>query len=74
MEIMPIHDRRDEKYRITITDITELKKAEEELYGSEDKFRLLFDKSTDMISLSEISEDGLPGKYIEINEVGLKRI
>jgi PAS domain S-box-containing protein len=27
-----------------------------------------------MISLSEISEDGLPGKYIEINEVGLKRL
>ena len=74
MEIMPIHDKRDEKYRITITDITELKKAEEALYESEDKFRLLFDKSTDMISLSEISEDGLPGKYIEINEVGLKRL
>ena len=74
MEIMPIPDKPDEKYRITITDITELKKAEEALHESEDKFRSLFDKSTDMITLSEISEDGLPGKYIEINEVGLKRL
>ncbi|MGZ7048046.1 MAG: PAS domain S-box protein, partial [Methanobacterium sp.] len=31
MEIMPIHDNGDEKYRIIITDITERKKAEEEL-------------------------------------------
>ena len=27
-----------------------------------------------MISLSEIKENGLPGKYIEVNEVGLKRL
>ena len=74
MEIMHISDKPDEKYRITLTDITELKKAEEALHESEDKFRSLFDKSTDMISLSEISEDGLPGKYIEINEVGFKRL
>ncbi|MGZ7109513.1 MAG: ATP-binding protein [Methanobacterium sp.] len=38
------------------------------------KYHELFDKSTDMISLSEINEDGMPGKYIEINEVGLKRL
>ncbi|MCZ3366969.1 MULTISPECIES: PAS domain S-box protein [Methanobacterium] len=55
-------------------DITERKKSEEELKESEAKYRELFDKSTDMISLSEINEDSLPGKYIELNEVGLKRL
>ena len=52
----------------------ELEKAYSSLKESEIKFKELFDKSTDMISLSEITEDGLPGKYIEINEVGLKRL
>ncbi|MGB9978223.1 PAS domain S-box protein [Methanobacterium sp.] len=52
----------------------ELEKAYKSLKESEAKYRELFDKSTDMISLSEINEDGMPGKYIEVNEVGLKRL
>ncbi|HML05443.1 MAG TPA: PAS domain S-box protein [Methanobacterium sp.] len=69
-------------------DITERKKTEEalkeslaskskilnDLKESEAKYRELFDKSTDMISLSKINEDGSPGKYIEVNEIGLKRL
>ncbi len=35
MEIIPIHDKPDEKYRIIITDITERKKAEDELRENE---------------------------------------
>lgn len=44
------------------------------LKENEAKYRGLFDNATDMISLSEINEDCLPGKYIEVNEVGLKRL
>ncbi|MGB9980468.1 PAS domain S-box protein [Methanobacterium sp.] len=44
------------------------------LKESEEKFRLIFNNANDMISLSEIKKDGMPGKYIEINEVGVKRL
>ena len=44
------------------------------LKESEEKFRLIFNNANDMISLSEIDENGMPGKYIEVNEVGVKRL
>jgi len=44
------------------------------LKESEEKFRLIFNKADDMISLSEIKENGMPGKYIEVNEVGRERL
>lgn len=44
------------------------------LKESEEKFRLIFNNANDMISLSEIDANGMPGKYIEINEVGVERL
>ena len=44
------------------------------LKESEEKFRLIFNNANDMISLSEIDNNGLPGKYIEINDVAAKRL
>lgn len=49
MEIMPLYDKEDEKYRIIITDITKRKKAEEELRKSEEKFRALVIASSDVV-------------------------
>jgi len=46
----------------------ELKKAYESLKESEEKFRELFNKATDTIVLSEVKENGMPGKFIEVNE------
>ncbi len=53
---------------------TELKEAYNSLKESEKKFRLIFNKANDMITLSELQENGMPGKYIEVNEVGIKRL
>jgi PAS domain S-box-containing protein len=55
-------------------DITERKKMEDALKESEEKYRELFDKANDMISLSEIKANGMPGNYIEVNDVGIKRL
>ncbi|MGB9978374.1 PAS domain S-box protein [Methanobacterium sp.] len=55
-------------------DITEIRRVEEALYDSEEKFREIFNKANDMISLNLMNEDGMPGRFIEINEVGIKRL
>ncbi len=71
----------DRAVQITFRDIserkrseTELKEAYKSLKESEEKFRLIFNKANDMITLSELQEDGMPGKYIEVNEVGIERL
>jgi|GEM_PF-1213860 len=57
----------------TTQDVTELKKTEKALIESEEKFREIFNNANDMISLNEMI-DGMPGKFIEVNEVGFKRL
>jgi PAS domain S-box len=52
----------------------ELEKAYNALKESEEKFRVIFTSANDMISLSRITEDDKPGRFIEINEVGIKRL
>ncbi|MFA5269393.1 MAG: PAS domain S-box protein [Methanoregula sp.] len=45
------------------------KRAEEELKESERKFREIFNNINDGIELHEMMDNGLPGKYREVNEV-----
>ena len=82
MEIMPIHDKPDEKYRIIITDITERKKAEEVLQKSEANYRNFFNNPLMGFALCEIitDENGEPVDfvYLQVNKAfekftGLKR-
>ena len=54
-------------------DITERKKAEKALVESENKFRELFNKANDAIVLIDISDDNVPGKFIEVNDIACKR-
>ncbi|MGZ7068718.1 MAG: PAS domain-containing protein, partial [Methanobacterium sp.] len=58
---------------VFLYDVTRRYKAEELLRMSEEKFREIFNNANDMISLNEMIE-GFPGKFIEINEVGIKRL
>lgn len=55
-------------------EVKDEKRVKEILNENEEKFRLIFNNANDMISLSEIDNEGMPGKYIEINEVGVKRL
>jgi len=52
----------------------ELEDAYEALSESEEKFRELFNRANDIITLSELTEDGMPGKFIEVNNAALQRL
>ncbi|WP_292369335.1 PAS domain S-box protein [Methanoregula sp. UBA64] len=53
---------------IASSDITEQKKAEDALRESEEKFRRIFNSTRDAIHIIEIKENGMPGKFIEVND------
>lgn len=57
-----------------MTKISDRKKIYEELKESEEKYRAVFDNASDMISLNLINENGLFGKFIDVNKVGIKRL
>ncbi len=57
-----------------VADITERKKTEEELKESEEKFREVFNNANDMIFLYELSEKGMPGNFIEVNDVACGKL
>ena len=52
----------------------ELQKTEEDLRASEERFRELFNNANDAMFLSEVSEDGTPGRFIEVNDVVCQRL
>ena len=45
---------------------------EAELKEVEEKYRKVFNNANDMIGLNLIEENGLPGKFIEINKIGIE--
>lgn len=54
-------------------EIIKHKRTEADLQESEEKYRELFNNANDMISLNDM-EETMPGKFIEVNEVGCKRL
>ncbi|MGZ7109442.1 MAG: PAS domain S-box protein, partial [Methanobacterium sp.] len=55
------------------TDITKQKRMEDALEDSEKKYREVFNKANDMISLNLMNGD-MPGNFIEINNIGVQRL
>ncbi|ADZ09668.1 signal transduction histidine kinase [Methanobacterium lacus] len=53
-------------------DIHERKLMEKTLKESEEKYREVFRNANDMISLNHMEKDGCPGKFIDVNQIGLE--
>ena len=72
-------ERELEEYRVHLEDLVEtrteeLEDANRALAESEEKFRELFNRADDMITLVELNERGMPGNFIEINDVASQRL
>ncbi len=66
-------------YRVHLEELVEKRTGELErvnraLAESEEKFRELFNKADDMITLVVLNEKGIPGKFIEVNDVASQRL
>lgn len=72
----PIYDDDGEIVYIdgVIFDNTERRVLEEALKESEEKFREIFNNAEDMISLNVGNDDGTPGRFIEVNDAGIRRL
>ena len=46
----------------------------EALSGGEEMFHEIFDKVNDAIQIHEIQQDGLPGRFVEVNEVACRML
>ncbi|HEY5037526.1 MAG TPA: EAL domain-containing protein [bacterium] len=58
----------------TALDITDQKHSEQAFRGSEEKFGELFNNAIDSIFLFEINADGMPGKFIEVNDTACSKL
>jgi PAS domain S-box-containing protein len=55
-------------------DVTKHKKAVDVLRESEDRYRTLFRNVSDAIFLHGITKEGLPGQFIDVNEIACDRL
>lgn len=49
--------------------LDQIEKSQSDLQENEQKFREIFNNVNDAIELHEVRNDGLPGKYLEVNDV-----
>ena len=61
-------------YLLVYRHLVSIPRSEKDLKESERKFREIFNKANDMISVNVMNEDGIPGKFLEVNEVVSKRL
>jgi PAS domain S-box-containing protein len=55
-------------------DITKQKETEQSLIRSEKKYRKIFNNAHDAIYLHEVTKQGLPGRFLDVNKVAIKML
>jgi two-component system cell cycle sensor histidine kinase/response regulator CckA len=51
-----------------------LGKREEDLRESEEKYRILFEGINDAVFVHDLDEEGLPGRFLQVNDVACRRL
>ncbi|MGA2498938.1 MAG: PAS domain S-box protein [Tepidisphaeraceae bacterium] len=64
----------DATYQAFVRDITERVRVNEALRKSEERYRLLFNSGMDAVFVHRGPRDGLPGEFLEINDVACARL
>jgi len=59
---------------VVFRDVTERRTAEVRLRESEQRYRVLFNSIDDAAYLHGVKKDGMPGKFIEVNDVACRRL
>jgi two-component system cell cycle sensor histidine kinase/response regulator CckA len=57
-----------------VRDVSDVFRAREALEASEERYRLLFNRSNDAIFVHGLDDDGRPGKFVEVNDVACERL
>lgn len=63
-----------EGYIFSSRDVTERVNTEEELIKSRKRYRTLFNNVSDAIYLNKLDVNGIPSRYVEVNDVACKRL
>ncbi|NYB52973.1 MAG: PAS domain S-box protein [Methanobacteriaceae archaeon] len=71
---MPVKNGETGMVQLIARDITPMKVFENALKKSEEKFREVFNKANDGISLHHVDENGYPGNFVEVNDVVCERL
>ncbi|BDZ71584.1 PAS domain S-box protein [Methanobacterium petrolearium] len=71
---MPIKNGGMKMVQLIAHDVTPLKQTGEALQKSEEKFQEVFNNANDGVSLHSIEDDGLPGRFYEVNDVVCNRL
>ncbi len=72
--VYPIFDDQGEVIRLAIfaRNITKEKRANDLLAASERRYRRLYESSNDAIYLARITDQGLPGSFMDVNEIACR--
>ena len=55
-------------------DVTERRLAEESAKKNEERYRILFENINDAVFVHEFTDKGLPGRFLEVNEIACERL
>ena len=54
--------------------ITEQRRARQALQESEERYRMLFNSGNDALFIHQLTKEGVPGKFIEVNNIACRRL
>jgi len=68
----PTYEDLEKRVRALEREVTKRNKVEEKLRQKEERYRLLFNSGYDAIFVHQPTPDGMPGKFIEVNDVACR--